>query len=289
MNRKDVKLYCFPEDRPLINSRFAVVDFKEAFEGIKTTPVYRTGLYCFFLVTEGSAEIIVNGYSERISAQTLVCGIPGDLWDWSDIENLSGWFVCFEAPFLLSALKGGFSLEPITSLNSQSHYPFIRLSERKHRRMSDIVEDMNETLDDCPINYDLLRALLWQFVFISEKEYNSNASKNREGEVSNFIPTFISLVNKYFNVSHETRFYADKMNISPNYLNKIVKANLGISSFDFIMNRVFSEAKLLLRLTDIDIKELTFTLGFDNPNYFIRLFKKAEGITPTDFRKNGTL
>ena len=100
---------------------------------------------------------------------------------------------------------------------------------------------------------------------------------------------FIHLVNKNYDKNHDTRSYAEEMNITPNYLNKLVKSHLGISAYDYILNRIISEAKILLKLTNINVSELAYRLGYENPGYFIRLFKKAEGLTPLEYHKRGTL
>ena len=283
----DVYKFAF-ENLPAME-RIAVGDFCDMEAMLKESPLLRKSIYCFFLFESGEAEVTVNGYEERLRPHELICGIPNDAWEWKIKKNVNGKFIFFDASFLLAGLKGGYTIEIISCLNQENHYPFIPLSDRRYNRLKLLIEDMEECLSEIPIFYDLLRAQLWQFVFLTEKEYIVNGNPGRRLSNPNYIPTFINLVNRFYNVSHESGFYAEKMNISPNYLNKIVKKALGCSVYDFILNRIISEAKLSLRLTEISVNELAYKLGFESPNYFIRCFKKMEGITPGQYQKRGTL
>lgn len=269
--------------------RICVFNFCEIKDDIRLNLITRNGVYCFFLVESGEADLTVNKFTKRIKAGELVASIPGETWEWDSVEGLNGKIVMFEADFLLAVLKGGFSLEPVSSLNNDKHYPFIPLSEKIYSKLKYLMCEMEECLDEKPVFYDLLRNQLWQFVFLSEKQYIANGNEGRESLSLNHLPTFVNLVNRFFRSHKNTSFYAERMHITPNYLNKIVKQATGISAREYILNRVMSEAKLLLRITRININEVCYELGFEDPNYFIRLFKKYEGVSPGEYQKRGTL
>lgn len=80
--------------------------------------------------------------------------------------------------------------------------------------------------------------------------------------------------------------YASMLNISGVYLNEAVKAVTGTSVSDFIRGQVTVNAKRQLMHTNLNVREIAASLGYDDYSYFTRLFKKATGMTPTDFRKN---
>lgn len=269
--------------------RIIVVDYKEIKKPEVRIDVFKNATYTFFLMEGGEANVVVNGYNKVLKPGDLVASIPGDVWNWKYFRELEGKFLFFEAPFILAGLTGGYSLEPIPHLNTETHYPFIQLTEKRFTRLKDLLSDMKECLDEKPVHYDLLRAELWQFIFLSEKEYVANGHAGRESITLNYIPTFVNLVNNNFKKHHMAAYYADKMNITPNYLNKIVKNAFGETAREYILKRIISEAKVLLRLTQVNINEVCYELGFEDPNYFIRLFKKAEGISPGEFQKRGTL
>src|SRR5690554_7006598 len=80
--------------------------------------------------------------------------------------------------------------------------------------------------------------------------------------------------------------YADLLNISPNYLNKICKEETGRTAGDLIRKRITIEAQRLLHYTNYTVNEIADQLGFENSSYFVTFFKKHTRTTPDKFRKN---
>lgn len=286
---KEVKQYQFHKDQFPLTQRFAVLDFNICVEDIIKELTYKEGYYCFLVISKGEADLIIDRQKAQISAPALAIGLPGDTWEWKRWKDIEGWFIVFDAETIMAGLKGGFNLDPIPFLNPEKRYPFIPLSDKRFQRLKLLVEDMKECTTEYPVHYDLIRAQLWQFIFLTEKEYILNGNQGRRKERKNHLMDFIKLVNKNYESHHDVAFYANEMHITPNYLNKITNDLIGMSAYDYILNRIISEAKILLKLTDINVSELAYKLGYENPAYFIRLFKKLEGITPLEYHKRGTL
>ena len=99
------------------------------------------------------------------------------------------------------------------------------------------------------------------------------------------IGAFISLVDKHFKTIHNTAFYADKLCITPNYLNEIVRKATGISAKAYIQNRIIREAKKQLTYTNLPVSEISDDLAFDSVSYFIRFFRNHTGLKPLQYRK----
>ena len=78
--------------------------------------------------------------------------------------------------------------------------------------------------------------------------------------------------------------YAEKLHLSPTYLNECVKNTTGKPVSYHIQQRVILEAKRLLYHTDQSLKEVAAALGYDDYPYFSRLFSKVAGIAPLAFR-----
>jgi AraC family transcriptional activator of pobA len=70
---------------------------------------------------------------------------------------------------------------------------------------------------------------------------------------------------------------AEKLSLTTNSLYRIVKEYSGISPKDFITNRLMIEAQRRLHYSNLSVKELAYELGFNDPDYFSRLFKKCTG------------
>lgn len=78
--------------------------------------------------------------------------------------------------------------------------------------------------------------------------------------------------------------FADELHLSPRYLSDLLKQETGKTAMDLIQNFLVTEAKNLLNQGDLTINEIANLLGYENPPYFSRLFKKETGISPSLFR-----
>lgn len=81
-------------------------------------------------------------------------------------------------------------------------------------------------------------------------------------------------------------YMADKMNVSSRYLSDLLKQETGKTALELIHLHLIKEAKNLLSEGKMNISEISFLLGFENANYFARLFKKVVGVAPNAFREN---
>lgn len=76
------------------------------------------------------------------------------------------------------------------------------------------------------------------------------------------------------------------VNISSYYFSKVFKDQMGENFIDYLTRLRITKAKKLLTETDKSMKEIAKEVGYSDPNYFSRIFKKNTGKTPTDFAKN---
>lgn len=78
--------------------------------------------------------------------------------------------------------------------------------------------------------------------------------------------------------------YADKLNVTANYLNKTVKAHTHRTAIDWIEIARLNMAKKLLKDPSIPIVDVAIRSGLEDQSYFSRFFKKKTGLTPSQFR-----
>ncbi len=113
---------------------------------------------------------------------------------------------------------------------------------------------------------------------------------NRNILAGTTVTRFNSALSDYFEkgMLHEkglptVAMFAAELHLSPRYLSDLLKQETGKTAMDLIQLFLISEAKNLLNEGKYSIAEIAYLLGFENPPYFSRLFKKETGISPRQF------
>lgn len=165
----------------------------------------------------------------------------------------------------------------------------------------------------CPLSADRFKKLLSQLFFIFE-EYTQKQDNYKEvikasleilfielvrqsknpKEITNEgikysqeqLEELLELLQKHIVTQKQVTQYADMMHLTSFQLNKITKETIGKTCSQLINEQIVLEAKRNLLATTNQINQIGFDLGFEDPSYFIRFFKKQTGQTPEGFRHN---
>jgi AraC family transcriptional activator of pobA len=198
----------------------------------------------------------------------------------------------FKEEFITTANSGYRLLEfPIYKPGRQNIYS---LTEGQTKYFIDIY---NKIFDEKQVNSafkdNLQRTYLLEIIFNAQKlaPVSSFVKTNNTTEV--IACSFIRLLESQFPIESPqnaikfktSKDFADNLSLHPNYLNRQVKLSKGRTVTEIIAARLVQEAKILLKLTNWNIAEISFALGFEEPSHFNLFFKKHANGSPTDYRK----
>jgi AraC-like DNA-binding protein len=170
----------------------------------------------------------------------------------------------------------------VNPLNSQ----IIVFDNGTRERVRKVFEILNQILyvDKHPTDTEIILAYLNSLL----AELNSAYFKNKEpinslnANLSKFIE-FKLVVETHLTEQPSVNTIAEKLALTTNSLYRIVKEYSGISPKDFFTNRLMIEAQRKLHYSTLSVKELAYELGFNDPDYFSRLFKKCTGKSVSEF------
>ena len=97
---------------------------------------------------------------------------------------------------------------------------------------------------------------------------------------------FLALLDQHIAIQKQVSHYTAMMNLSPYQLNEITKTSIGKTASELINEHIILEAKRYLLATTSQIKDIADQLGYEDPSYFIRFFRKHTGYSPEAFRHN---
>lgn len=129
-----------------------------------------------------------------------------------------------------------------------------------------------------------VRIFLLQVYQIREKHIRSGKSTSGSGYAR--FRQFKSLVEKNYRSIHHPNDYAQMMHVSLKHLNMMCRKHGNASPGALIRKRIMLEAKRCLYHGNVQVKELAYLLGYDDPDYFNRYFRKETGVSPGAYRKS---
>ena len=131
--------------------------------------------------------------------------------------------------------------------------------------------------------------IMKQVFLLLYRQQSDKAEKNRStrGKQSQLIRRVIFYIKEApgYRISHDE--LAEKMNLSPEYLSKIFKKNMGISLRQYVTNTRLERALYLLQETSMNVSQTSDALGYGNVHFFSKQFKDRYGHPPSDFKHKG--
>lgn len=286
---KSIPLYKFYKHKYGSELLVDVIDIDVMKPDISQTSVYCTSFYSIILFTDGEEELVINEQKQCVRNGMVACSRPGDIWSWSADYKLKGVHLLFEEEFLLSFFNDPLFLNKFVYLRPDRPSSFLYLGKDLFERLIYLYKNMKLEIDSNSSNKDqhLLRAMLYETLTLMSRAENIVSTVNVDTEIValRYISAFQKQVNEDFETHCDVKYYANLLCITPNYLNKIITQHLGMSTKQYILSRAINEAKRFLTYTSLSITEISERLHFSTTSYFVRLFRKNVGCTPSQFRE----
>ena len=212
-------------------------------------------------------------------------------WDNSVVFEQKGFSINFHEDFI----KGTELAQQIKKYGffSYSVNEALHLSPKEEKQIESIVANIeieyqnNQDVFSKEIIISQLNTLLKYANRFYERQFLNRI------EISNdLLEQFNQYLNEYFESGQlqekgipSIEQVADKMSVSQRYLSDTLKKETGKTTTEHLHLHLIDEAKNILLQPNKSISEVAYELGFEYPPYFSRLFKKKEGISPTEYRE----
>ncbi len=263
-----------------------VVQLKDIKKFLLNNPLHSLSYYDITLITEGDGDFRIGDKVHHVQKGDIVFTSPTQSREW-DIQHITdGYALIFEGEFLLSFFNDPDFLNAISYFGHTGVIPDkLELSDEEYKHVLSLIQSAKEEIQLYKEkDKHILRAILYQTlmyldrIFIQKNKIQGMKSQNQ------YIQRFFELVNMECRKCHSVAHYSDKLCLTPNYLNELVKKETGFTAKQIINDRLLVEAKKLLQYSSNSITEIAEVLNFENTSYFIRFFRNQQNITPLEFR-----
>lgn len=254
---------------------------------IRTAAPHALAFHDVLLVTRGRGRFHLDGRAYRVAPGTVLFSRPGELRQ-LHVTGLDGACLFFTEEFVAAFFRDARFLDQFPYFRPGRRSaalilgsPQRRLFLRRFAVMQGEIASRNE---DAP---DALRAELYELLVLLGRWYAARHGRAPAADPGGVVERFCALVDRDFARRHRVSDYAAELAVSPNHLNALCRRQLRQTAGSRVRARVALEAKRLLLYSGLGVSEIAFRLGFADPAYFARFFRREVGHPPARYREAG--
>ena len=292
LNLDSVDLYNKLYGLETLNPLVSVIDLNKATSRVDLIR-FNYGIYALYLKLEKACDIKYGRQTYDYQEGTIVCFAPGQTAETNpttDKVQVNAHGILFH-PDLLRGTSLGKSIKKYTFFSYEVNEA-LHLSEEERSIVMDCLKIIRMELEhgvdkhSKTLLVNHIELLLNYCMRFYERQFITRGKTNRD-----VLTRFENLLDEYFESAlaeqdglPTVKYFADKLCLSSNYFGDMFKKETGKSPQEYIQEKVIELAKERISDTADTVSQIAYSLGFQYPQHFCRLFKKRVGYTPSEYR-----
>ena len=292
LNLDSVDLYNKLYGLETLNPLVSVIDLNKATSSVDLIR-FNYGIYALYLKLEKACDIKYGRQTYDYQEGTIVCFAPGQTAETTpttDKVQVNAHGILFH-PDLLRGTSLGKSIKKYTFFSYEVNEA-LHLSEEERSIVMDCLKIIRMELEhgvdkhSKTLLVNHIELLLNYCMRFYERQFITRGKTNRD-----VLTRFENLLDEYFESAlaeqdglPTVKYFADKLCLSSNYFGDMFKKETGKSPQEYIQEKVIELAKERISDTADTVSQIAYSLGFQYPQHFCRLFKKRVGYTPSEYR-----
>ena len=287
LNLDSVDLYNKLYGLETLNPLVSVIDLNKATSSVDLIR-FNYGIYALYLKLEKACDIKYGRQTYDYQEGTIVCFAPGQTAETNpttDKVQVNAHGILFH-PDLLRGTSLGKNIKKYTFFSYEVNEA-LHLSEEERSIVMDCLKIIRMELEhgvdkhSKTLLVNHIELLLNYCMRFYERQFITRGKTNRD-----VLTRFENLLDEYFESTlaeqdglPTVKYFADKLCLSSNYF-----GDTGKSPQEYIQEKVIELAKERISGTADTVSQIAYSLGFQYPQHFCRLFKKRVGYTPSEYR-----
>lgn len=211
---------------------------------------------------------------------------PGQVHTLNPGAGMTGLQVSFTQDFFDHNTPPPSGLTEFPFLLHSGSSPFLSLPDAESAGISKIFSEIQDEYDGArPKAEEVLRALLHILFVRIHRHLSATRPQLENSRAAQLVGQFTLAVERHFREKWTVADYAKELRLTANHLNDTVRAQTGHSAGEIIRRRLLLDARRLLLHSELGVAEIAYQLGFPDPSYFSRFFRRSDGRTPAAFRQ----
>ena len=259
------------------------ISARSALHNWRIKPHRHGNLMQLLLLTRGSAQAQIDARHEALTLPCLLVIPPLCVHGFEFSDDVDGHVLTIASPLLESINK-----------NLGEYAAFLQLSQilevdrqqqsLLNRVFSNIADEYRrqQAFRDLSLQAAVSQLLIW---IVRNGRGKQTQAKQQNSNGKQYFSKFMQLVEQHFNQHLSLDCYAAQLGISKPHLNSLCRQFSNRSALQLIHQRLLLEAKRDLIYTVLTVADIADKLGFSEPPYFTRFFKRLTGKSPMEFRR----
>lgn len=254
-------------------------------EDFEETP-HRHPHFELICVLNGSGTLSVDLQKMELENDRVYCVAPGQVHQLLPDADAYGYCITFLESFPDAGEYDPDMSSPEGFLHLFKNAGGILISEDSREDIQEIMTKLcKEHNNIYPFRLQVIKRYLRILLIYLGRHLGASVGVTAHTRDKELVQDFMGLVDKHFKKTKMVAEYADKLSITPNYLNEIVKRNTGYPAGHHIRQRVVLEAKRMGLYSHTSMKEIAYSLGFSDCGHFSKFFKTVTGKNFSDFKR----
>ncbi|ATL75951.1 AraC family transcriptional regulator [Chryseobacterium piperi] len=249
---------------------------------------HRHDFYATVLFTKGKGIHEIDFQKYDVSEGSLFFLSPGQVHSWELSDDTDGYIFFFSQEYYDMHYVNQ-HLRNFPFFNSIVSSRKLQLETLELQKMITEFEEIQEEYNTQNLMKEgLILSLITKVYIHASRLFSKNYDTLSSGATVSYFKhyqEFENLLEEYYTKEKSISYYADMLDISSKHLNRITQTVVQKTATEVITERVILEAKRMLMYLDESLVDIAFRLGYEEYSYFVRVFRKSSGMTPTQFIK----
>jgi AraC family transcriptional regulator, transcriptional activator of pobA len=247
---------------------------------------HRHGYYHVLWMTAAEGEHVIDFEPYAVRPNSVFFISPGQVHAWASRVPIAGYMVNFSIEFFLDMFPKPDALAEFPFFHLANTEPVVYLDDAEAASLAPLLDEIEaEFLGDQPWRHDIMRSLFLVFLTRLRRLYRPAEPERRSPQSFFLTKKYKLLIEQHYRQLGSVQDYAALLNVTDRALNEATKKAAGKTAGQLIHERILLEAKRLLIQSGQGISEIAYALGFEDPAYFCRFFKKGTALTPGEFKR----
>jgi AraC family transcriptional activator of pobA len=241
----------------------------------------------FLVCTEGEVKCRINLKDYLVRPNGIIVNFPENIIQVDKSNDFRGYIILISTNYLDQLTIN--IKKKIDSYMNLKEDPLTYVDNDDLTSIGSFYQLIKENIDRVSDERDyILKGLVMSFVYkmmstINRYQQHDIASIPNKSNIQKYFDDFMLLLFTYHSSERSIRFYADKMNLTCNYLSCLVKEYSGKPASHWITEYVILEAEVLLKMSGMNVQQVAYKLNFPTQSMFGKYFKRYTGFSPKEY------